>query len=101
MKPFSALSALTLALGLSLLFIAPAVASAAGGGKSSRQHEQAKEAKLAADKAVEEKAEAKAAKIQAGEKPAEDTEKKKVWNHRAVRHKQTMPAAPTPADSAK
>ena len=72
----------------------PTVVKPAGrGGKSSRQHAQAKAAKQAADGVSEKKAEARAAKIAAGEKPTE--EKAWVWKHRAVRHKQTMPAAPT------
>lgn len=100
MKSLPSFRALALGLGLSLLLTAPGFAGSAG-GKSSRQHAQAKEAKIAADQAAEKKAEAKAAKIQAGEIPAEDTETKKVWNHRAVRHKQTMPAAPSSDAGAK
>jgi hypothetical protein len=69
--------------------------SAAGGGKSSRAHAQARETKKAADAAFA--AEKKADPEKAAAKKQQEAE---AWVHRPVRHKQTMPAAPTPAKSA-
>lgn len=90
-------SPVLLALGLTLSISLPSTVLA--GGKSSDKHVQARAAKVDADVAAEKKAEAKAEADKAGLKPTEE-EKAWVWNHRAVRHKQTMPAAPTRSDSA-
>jgi hypothetical protein len=60
----------------------------AAGGKSSKQHEQARTTKQAAEETA--RIEAAAAVGTGKPKPAEE---KKVWT-RQVRHKQTMPPAP-------
>lgn len=84
MKTFRPASAL-LVLVVSLSLPAPALAA---GGKSSKQHEQARTAKLAAEETAKKEADAKA---QSGKTETEET--KNVWTRR-VRHKQTMPPAP-------
>jgi|GEM_PF-7014102 hypothetical protein len=83
---------LALVVSLFLAVAAPAFA----GGKSSAKHARARAAKAAADKAAEEKAEARAAAKKAGVELEE--EDGWTWKHRRVRHKQTMPAAPTPRE---
>ena len=77
------------ALFLLPLTVALPVPALAAGGKSSKQHEQARTTKLAAEEAARNEAESE---TQPG-KTEVAGEKKKVWT-RPVRHKQTMPPAP-------
>lgn len=93
-SPATASSPVFLALTLVLCATAPAFA----GGKASDKHVQAREAKAEADAVAEKKAQAKVEAEKAGVKAPEE-EKGWVWNHRRVRHKQTMPAAPTLSDT--
>ena len=65
----------------------------AAGGKSSKQHEQARTTKLAAEETARTEASA-----EGGTGKAKPAGEKKVWT-RQVRHKQTMPPAPNFRDT--